>query len=104
MMAVNKEIETMIFEYDLKKAEAKNRLNNIRRIKRDKCVSKILNRISARYPFFYKFEVDIKSLLFKKQIKKEYYNDILKEYNTIKQYLPEKAKSILVYHPFNFFI
>ncbi len=45
MMAVNKEIETMIFEYDLKKAEAKNRLNNIRRIKRDKCVSKILNRM-----------------------------------------------------------
>jgi hypothetical protein len=35
----------MIFEYDLKKAEAKNRLNNIRRIKRDKCVSKILNRM-----------------------------------------------------------
>jgi hypothetical protein len=44
-MAVNKEIETMIFEYDLKKAEAKSRLNNIRRIRRDKLVEKVLNRM-----------------------------------------------------------
>ena len=45
MMAVNKEIETMIFEYDQKRAEAKTRLNNIRRIKRDKCVSKIIDKM-----------------------------------------------------------
>ncbi len=46
-MAVNKEIETMIFEYDLRKAEAKNRLNNIRRIRRDKLVEKVLNRMKV---------------------------------------------------------
>jgi hypothetical protein len=45
MKTVNKEIETMIFEYDSKKLEAMNRLKNIRRIKRDKCVSKIIDKM-----------------------------------------------------------
>jgi len=48
MMAVNKEIETMIFEYDQKRAEAKSRLNNIRRIKRDKYLSKIINKMKLK--------------------------------------------------------
>ena len=48
MMAVNKEIETMIFEYDLKKAEAKNRLNNIRRIKREKSIAKLINNMKLK--------------------------------------------------------
>ena len=47
-MAVNKEIETMIFEYDLKKAEAKSRLNNIRRIKREKSIAKLINNMKLK--------------------------------------------------------
>ena len=58
-------------------------------------IARILKRISIRYPFFYKFEVGIKSFLFKNQIKEEYNNDIREEYNIIKRYLPQKAMSVL---------
>ena len=42
---MNKEIETMIFEYDKRTAEAKKRLNNIKRIKREKLIDKIIGNM-----------------------------------------------------------
>lgn len=42
---MNKEIETMIFEYDKKMVETKKRLNNIKRIKREKLINKIITKM-----------------------------------------------------------
>ena len=42
-IVIQKEIEKMIFDYDLNKSKAKGRLKNIRRIKRQRCVIKIID-------------------------------------------------------------
>ena len=47
-ISVNKEIETMIFDYDLNKSKAKGRLKNIRKIKRQKCVIKIIDSMKLK--------------------------------------------------------
>ncbi|MDG3547085.1 hypothetical protein [Methanobacterium formicicum] len=45
--------------------------------------------------FFYKFTVNIKSIIFKSQIIIEYNKDLFKEYSIIKPFLPSDIKSIL---------
>jgi hypothetical protein len=47
-MIVNREIETMVFEHNRRMVEAKSRLNNIRRIKREKCVNKIVEKMKTK--------------------------------------------------------
>lgn len=61
---------------------------------RNNFIFKLLSKL-GEFEFFYKATVIIKCWLFSLQIKKSFGEDMIREYSTIKPYLPQRLSSVL---------